>query len=62
MSGRFTHILYSRCMAWSSMEVYRIGMYNGIIMSFSSIMAPVYEKMFKITHINKNDAGTEDGR
>ena len=29
------------------------GMYNGIIMSFSSIMAPVYEKMFKITHINK---------
>ena len=30
------------------------GMYNGIIMSFSSIMAPVYEKMFKITHINKN--------
>ena len=23
------------------------GMYNGIIMSFSSIMAPVYEKMFK---------------
>ena len=30
------------------------GMYNGIIMSFSSIMAPVYEKMFKIAHINKN--------
>ena len=28
--------------------------YNGIIMSFSSIMAPVYEKMFKIAHINKN--------
>ena len=36
------------------MEVYLYGMYNGIIMSFSSIMAPVYEKMFKITHINKN--------
>lgn len=30
------------------------GMYNGVIMSFSSLMAPVYEKMFKITHINKN--------
>ena len=29
------------------------GMYNGLIMSFSSIMAPVYAKMFKITHINK---------
>lgn len=30
------------------------GLYNGIIMSFSSLMAPVYEKMFEVTHINKN--------
>lgn len=29
------------------------GMYNGIIIAVSSLLAPVYEKMFKLTHINK---------
>lgn len=29
------------------------GMYNGIIIAISSLLEPVYEKMFKITHINK---------
>lgn len=30
------------------------GMYNGIIIAASSLLEPVYEKMFKVTHINKN--------
>ena len=28
--------------------------YNGIIIAASSLLEPVYEKMFKVTHINKN--------
>lgn len=30
------------------------GMYNGVIIALSAMLVPVYERMFKITHINRN--------
>ena len=46
------YLLYSRCMARCTVEVYSIWFYNGFLIAASNLFEPLYPKIFKALHIN----------